>query len=242
MAQSLEKSAFAGRPENEPEEAHLLAKLMANRFSCRGFQQTPVPRETLEAILTIAQLSASWCNSQAWEVIVTSGEGTEKFRQALLSNVEASGAGLETDFGRPSAYVGRYLERRRETGWQLYEAVGVTHGDREASGRQTMQNFHLFGAPHAMIVTSNRDLGVYGAIDCGGYVAGLMLAAKSLGVDTIAQAAIAMQSPCVRSHFAIPEDRMIVCGLSVGYCDPSHPANQFRTRRDSIDEVVRWVA
>jgi len=120
--------------------------------------------------------------------------------------------------------------------------VGIAHGDREASGRQTLENFRLFGAPHAAVITSDRDLGVYGAVDCGSYVANFMTAAQCFGVDTIAQAAIAMQSQAVREFFSIPDDRRIVCGISFGYGDRKHPANGFRTRRDGIDEIATWVS
>ena len=243
MTKSLAKERFAIRHPREPAEAHMLANLLLRRFSCRGFLPDPVPRKTIEAFLKIAQLTASWCNSQAWQVIVTEGAATARFSAALLASAATpEGGELITDFPRPLRYTGRYQERRRETGWQLYEAVGVAQGDRAASGQQTLQNYHFFGAPHALVITSDRDLGVYGAVDCGGYVANLMLAAKSLGVDTIAQAAIAMQSACVRRFFAIPEDRLIVCGMSFGYADPRHPANSFRTRRDDIDEIVNWVS
>ena len=243
MTKSLEKSFFADRPANEPDEAKVLARLLARRFSCRAFLPKPVPRETIEAILGIAQLSASWCNSQAWQVIITDGDATKRFSEALLASAATpEGAEMSSDFPRPARYTGRYQERRRETGWQLYEAVGVAQGDRAGSGRQTLQNFHLFGAPHAMVITSDRDLGVYGAVDCGGYIANLMTVAQSFGVDTIAQAAIAMQSACVRKFFDISEDRMIVCGMSFGYGDPNHAANSFRTRRDGIQEIVHWVS
>src|SRR3546814_13607617 len=60
--------------------------------------------------------------------------------------------------------------RRRECGLQLYDAVGVAHGDRAASGAQAARNFVLFDAPHVAIVTSRRELGAYGAVDCGAYV------------------------------------------------------------------------
>ena len=56
---------------------------------------------------------------------------------------------------------------------------------------QALENFRLFGAPHVLIVTSERDLGVYGAVDCGLYGGSLLLAAQSLGIATIAQAALA---------------------------------------------------
>ena len=104
-----------------------------------------------------------------------------------------------------------------------------------------MENFRLFGAPHVMIVTSERDLGPYGAVDCGLYVGNVLLAAESLGIATIAQAALARCSPFLHEYFAIPPSRTVVCGISFGYPDTPHPANRFRTRRADLTETVTWV-
>src|SRR3546814_14465777 len=102
--------------------------------------------------------------------------------------------------------------RRRECGLQLDDAVGVAHGDRAASGAQAARNFVLFDAPHVAIVTSRRELGVYGAVDCGAYVGTFLLAAQAHGVAAIPQAALAARSPTVRAHFAIPDERVLVFG------------------------------
>jgi nitroreductase len=237
---NLERSEFIGSSIDTPESA-TLASLLASRFSCRAYLPQPVPRATIERILAIAQLTASWCNSQAWQVIVTEGEGTERFRQALHEFASSpEGAAATPDFPSPARYTGVYLERRRDTGWALYNSVGIARGDREASSRQALENFRLFGAPHALIVTAPADLGVYGAVDCGGYVTNFMLAAQSLGVASIAQAAIAMKSPFVRRHFGIADDRRILCGISFGYADPNHPANAFRTPRAHPQDAVEW--
>ena len=67
-----------------------------------------------------------------------------------------------------------------------------------------------------------------------------MLAAKSLGVDTIAQAAIAHYSDFVREYFGIDDNRKLVCGVSFGFEDTTHPINQYRTERAKLDEVVMW--
>ena len=104
-----------------------------------------------------------------------------------------------------------------------------------------MKNFRLFDAPHALIVTSERDLGIYGAIDCGLYVQALLLAAQSLGIGMIPQAALATYAPLIRDHFGLPENRVVVLGCSFGYADDSHPANRFRSRRAEIESVVQWV-
>lgn len=227
-----------------PPDAQALARLVRDRHSCRGFLPDPVPRETIETMLTIAQGAASWCNSQPWQAIVTDAAETDRFRDALYAHALALDWGDQTrrpeqpDFPFPARYVGIYKERQRATGWALYESVGVTFGDRAGSARQMMENFRLFGAPHVMIVTTEADLGVYGAIDCGAYVAHVMLAAQSLGLGTIAQAALAGVAPFVRDWFDIPPERQIVCGIAFGHADPAHPANGFRTTRADLDQVV----
>jgi nitroreductase len=227
--------------------ARTLRTLIAERRSCRAFLPQAVPHETIAEMLEMAQGSASWCNAQPWQVILTEGEATDRFREALYGFVEAqdlgelNGATPPSDFPFPDRYAGVFLDRRRETGWALYEAVGVQRGDREGSARQAMENFRLFGAPHAMILTVEDDLGVYGAVDCGLYLANLMLAAQSLGIATIAQAALARCSGFIRDYFAIPANRRILCGLSFGYADEAHPANAFRTRRAGIGDVATFV-
>jgi nitroreductase len=220
--------------------ASVFNAVLHDRFSCRGYLSKSVPREIIEQILSTAQLTASWCNSQPWHVVVTEGEGTQRFGRALFAHAQKTPP-PKPDFPFPERYVGIYKERQRECGWQLYEAVGVAYGDRSASQRQSLENFRFFGAPHVAIISSERDLGVYGVLDCGGYVSNFLLAAKTRGVASIAQAALAVYSDFVHDYFGIPDHRMIVCGISFGYPDPNHPANSFRTSRAHLSEAVRWV-
>ncbi len=213
--------------------------LLGERYSCRGFLEKPVEKKKMEKILRLAQRTPSWCNAEPWKVVITSGAATERFREAVYAQA-ASGAPAKPDFPFPREYRGEYLERRRECGFALYEAVGVKRGDRAAGDKQRLENYRLFGAPHVAIVTTDEALGVYGAIDCGAYVNNFMLAAKGEGVAAIAQAALAAYPDLVRSHFGLPADRLVVCGISFGYEDAAHPANRFRTTRVSEAEVVSW--
>jgi nitroreductase len=170
----------------------------------------------------------------------TSPRGTARNGSGPLSTHAAS-AELTPDFPFPARYSGVHLERRRECGFQLYDSVGISKGDRAASARQAAQNFELFGAPHAAIVTTEAELGVYGAIDCAVYVQTFLLAAQSLGLGAIPQAALAAYAPFIRDFFGLPHNRLIVCGVSFGWPDHDHPANGFRTRRAPTDETVTWV-
>lgn len=226
-------------PALPADAADTLERVYAARFSCRGFRPDPVPQAVIERILSIAQRTPSWCNAQPWQVVITRGAATERFRTLMMD--AALHGPVAPDIPFPAEYRGRYQERRRECGLALYDAVGVTRGDREASARQGLQNFALFGAPHVAIVTTEAVLGVYAAVDCGAYVTSFMLAATSLGVASIAQAALASRGELVRRHFGIGDERQVVCGISFGYADPAHPANAFRTSRAALDDVVSWV-
>lgn len=209
------------------------------RHSCRAFLPQPVARGTIERILDLAQRAASWCNCQPWQVTITEGAGTERLRDALQRRAEQSG--FTPDFPFPREYQGEYLARRRESGFQLYGAVGVARGDREAYRRQEMRNFQLFDAPHVAIVTTDEALGEYGAMDCGGYVANFLLAAQANGVATVAQASLAMYPEVLRDELGIAADRRVVCGISFGYADTAHPANSYRTSRAPQSKTVTWI-
>jgi nitroreductase len=224
----------------QQEPIDVLEDLLGRRFSCRAFLPQPVPRATIERILVAAQKTASWCNSQPWRLEITSGEATQRFREAMI-RVASAGGPNSGDFPFPREYRGVYLERRRESGFQLYNSLGIGRGDKVAYARQALENFNFFGAPHVAMLHTDEALGVYGAIDCGGYVTSFMLAAQALGVATIPQAALAFHSDVVREHFGIGDDRRVVCGISFGYPDRAHKANGYRTSRATLADTVRFI-
>ena len=222
------------------ERIGVLEELLNERFSCRAFLPKPVARATIERVLKVAQRTASWCNSQPWQVVIASGAEKERFRDVMYSAAKAGGEN-HGDFPFPREYRGVYLERRRESGFQLYNTLGIVRGDRAAYAKQALENFNFFGAPHVAIIHTDEALGVYGAIDCGGYVSNFMLAAQALGLSTIPQAALAFHSDVVRKHFGLGDDRRVVCGISFGYGDIDHKVNGYRTSRAGIPETATFV-
>lgn len=222
-------------------DLEVVEKLLAARYSCRAFKPDPVPRDAIERVLNAAQKTASWCNSQPWQVAVFSGEAARKFGEDMY-RAASERAPPVTDFDFPREYQGVYLDRRRESGFQLYNALGIARGDKAGYGRQMLENFRFFGAPHVAIVNSDEALGTYGAIDCGGYVSNFMLAAQASGLATIPQAALAGYADVVRKHLGVGEDRRVVCGISFGYADAAHLANSYRTSRAAIAEAVTFIA
>lgn len=223
-----------------PHAVDTVNHLMAMRTSCRSFTTESVPIQTIRTVLEAAQLTASWCNSQSWQVAVTSGAGTERLRNALTT-AAIEGATDSPDFPFPREYRGVHRTRRRESGFALYNALGIERGDHDRQQQQALRNFAFFDAPHVAIVHTDEALGPYGAVDCGGYVSSFLLAATANGIASIAQAALAMHPSVIRNELDLTPDRRIVCGISFGYPQVDDPSNSFRTDRAPIDEAVVWI-
>lgn len=189
-------------------------------------------------VLARAQRTPSWCNTQPWRVHVLSGEARARFSKELGEHVLSHEQ--VADLGLPE-YTGAHAERRRESGHALYAHLGIARDDKVSRALQSYRNFELFDAPHTMVVTTDRDLGAYGVLDCGGWVNNVMLLLADAGLGAIAQGAIAMYSDFVRAHLGLGDDRLVVCAVSFGYADDEAPINAFRTTRVDLDEVVTYL-
>jgi nitroreductase len=236
-----EPTAMVPPERHSPEERiGVLEELLRERYSCRAFQPDPVPHATIARILTAAQRTASWCNSQPWQIVIASGAAKERFRREIYT-AASSGAPQDGDFAFPREYLGVYLERRRESGFQLYNTLGIARGDKAAYAQQALENYNFFGAPHVAIIHTDEALGIYGAIDCGAYVGNFLLAAQALGIGTIPQAALARHSGLIRRHFKLADHRRVVCGISFGFPDSDHRINSYRTSRAGIADTATFV-
>lgn len=226
------------RPADPTSDAATLDRLMRARFTCRAFRPDPVPQSIIRDILCMAGQSPSWCNIQPWGMVIASGARLELFRQRMMRDADQAPA---PDLAFPPSYDGVFRDRRRETGYALYAALGIARQDHARRKQQAHENFRLFGAPHVAIVTTEAAIGPYGLVDTGGFILGFLLAAQAYGVDTAPQAALARHAALIHELFDIGPERKVICGISFGHADPDHPANGFRTTRAAVDEIARFV-
>src|SRR5260370_8973931 len=136
----------------------VLEDLLSERFSCRAFNAEPVPRPTIERILAAARKTAWGCNSQPWQLAIASGAANKKFRDVIYG-AASSGKPNTGDFPFPHEYRGVYLERRRESGFQLYNSLGIIRGDKAGYAKQALENFNFFVAPHVVTVHTDEPSG-----------------------------------------------------------------------------------
>jgi nitroreductase len=62
----------------------------------------------------------------------------------------------------------------------------------------------------------------------------LMLAARGVGLDTCPQVAFTRFPRTIARELAIPDERILVCGMALGYRDESAEVNLFPTPRQAV--------
>jgi nitroreductase len=226
----------------EADVAMSVGEAIRSRQSVRKFLNTPVPLPVIREILSIASNAPSGSNLQPWNVLVLVGEPLQTLGKAIRAAYLADEPGHERDYKYyTDTLFDPYLARRRACGWGLYGTLGIQRGEKSRMKEQRSTNYDFFGAPLGMVCTIDARLEVGSWMDYGGFLQSIMIAARSFGLHTCAQAAIAEFPKIIRAHLPIREDHKIVCGMAVGYADFSARVNQFRTERCAVDEFTTFL-
>jgi len=208
------------------------------RKSVRGFLPDPVSTDDIRTILHASARAPSGSNIQPWKVHVVSGAARDALSHALLQ-AHNNGEPEQREYQYyPVKWREPYLARRRETGWSLYNTLGITREDKAGMKRQHGRNLEFFDAPLVLFITLDNDMETGSWMDTGMFIQNIMIAARSLDLHTCPQAALSNYPGIIRSHLQIADDQIIACGISLGYEDTGHPANQFSTSRLEVDEFT----
>ena len=222
---------------------------ITSRMSVRAFLPDTVPRETLMQVLDVASRAPSGVNTQPWKVYVLQGAT----RDALVSKVCAAHDAVRADPSLaahyqeaypyyPEKWVSPYIERRRENGWGLYGLLGIGKGDKDKMHSQHQRNYRFFDAPVGLMFTIDRVLGRGSLLDYGMFLQSIMVAARGHGLHTCPQAAWNGFAKIILLHIGAGEEEMLVCGMALGYADPSALVNSFHTPRESASQFTHFVA
>jgi nitroreductase len=219
-----------------------IAEAITGRQSIRAYLDTPVPRDVLERVLTVAGRAPSGSNIQPWRVWVLEGAAKQRLIDALLTNVRAGKPEPREYEYYPVTWRDPYLARRRACGFGLYQTLGIPKDDKARQAAQSARNYDFFGAPVGLMFSIDADMEKGSWLDYGMFVQSVMLAARGEGLETCPQAAFAYYPETVHREVGIPADQVVVCGMSLGYPDPDAVVNTFRTAREPLERYVTWVA
>ncbi len=213
---------------------------IVSRRSVRRFLDTPVDRATVETLLAVASRAPSGTNMQPWKVTAVAGAARRALQDAILTAYDAQEPGHRSEAPYyPQSFPEPYRTRRRTVGWALYGLLGIGKGDKDRMRAQQRRNYLFFDAPVGLIFTIDRILEVGSWLDYGMFLQNVMVAARARGLDTCPQMSFARYHRVIRRVLEIPEDRMVMCGMALGYADPEAPENRLATDREPVSGFAR---
>lgn len=217
-----------------------VAEAIGERRSIRAFLKKPIPQIILEEIFQSALRTPSWGNTQPWKFTVVG----EKILQAMVEDLvarAASGGPPQTDIEIPKDWPEALARRYKENGKRLFAVLGIGREEKEKRTAHSMNMFRFFGAPQVVYIHLDRSLGTYSIFDAGLLAQNIALLAVERGLGTCFLAVSVLFSDVVRRHTGIPESDRIVIGMAIGHPDWDAPVNHFRSHREPLEAVVRWI-
>lgn len=218
-----------------------VGEAVAARRSVRGYLDRPVPLEVLRDLALRASRSATGGNIQPWHVDILHGDKMAEFKAIMAAKLEAREKEAPGYDVYPREMDDSYRARTFAIGEQMYGHLGIAREDKDKRRAWFARNYQFFGAPAAYFVTVDRRMGPPQWADLGMYLQSLMLLAVEAGLATCAQEAWAMYPQTVERFLGTPPERMVFCGLAIGYEDAADPVNRVRSERADAGEWLTVV-
>ncbi|MCS7113969.1 MAG: nitroreductase family protein [Nitrososphaerota archaeon] len=214
-----------------------LFEAINTRRSIRAFTDKPVDPRIVEEILEAATKAPSALNLQPWEFLVVVDEERERLSRRLLKAYRERRIGCSP---QGSDKLPEKFARRMKSTFEVMKAkIERAETDYESFINEGSLNF--YGAPVAIIICMDNRLSKYHLLSIGSALAYLVLAAHAKGLGTCLIGLIHAYADEVKDALNIPEEKEVVLGVALGYPDWNSTVNAFKTPRDSVKEVARWI-
>lgn len=130
---------------------------------------------------------------------------------------------------------------------KVFELKRIAREDKERRKWWLLQGLRLFEAPCVIYVLIDRSLylqgdgpNVWPVFDCGLVSENIMLLAPRYGLGTIAQIQAVAYPDTLRKTLRIPDSKLIMLGIAIGYPDWDDAINQLCSERDPLDSISTW--
>lgn len=215
---------------------------LRTRISTRAFLPQPLSKELVHEILDVARWSPSGGNLQPWKVVAVSGQARQDVIDAAAAALMANPRGEQGAHPMyPADLWEPYRTRRYQVGEDMYEKLGIPRDDRNARLARVAQNLQFFDAPVGLFFVIDRRMGHGQWAHLGMFMQSIALAATERGVATCMQEAWAQVRETLGTHFGLPDEEMIYCGMAMGYADPSAAVNSLRSSREPVEGFATFA-
>lgn len=217
-----------------------IQQALQTRKSVRAFLDKGVDRDLIENVLDLSRFYPSSTNMQPIEVCVLRGNAKKTLDQKLLKAFD-DGVERHMDYEYyPKVQKDIFMLRQQELGKSLYNLLGISRDDKDARVKQWRKNYEAFGAPVVLYFFMDKSLKSSSFIDCGILLQSIMLTATEFGLSTCVQGSLGEYPNIVRKELGIASDKILICGMAMGYADEDATINSFQSTRIGLDEFCRF--
>jgi nitroreductase len=214
-----------------------LLKAIQERRSVRAFKPDPVSKQTIEEILRLVTHAPSAINLQPWEFTVVMGEERERLSRRLIKAYHEKQISCGPGNVKPlPKSVGKRGAKTLSMMNPFFEEMTVDPAKFINEG-----SCNFYGAPVAVIVCLDDSFSKGGLVDIGISLGYFVLTAHDFGLGTCPIGLITAYGDEIKDELNIPGNKEVVVGIAVGYPDAESPINRFKSPRDGMEKVTRWI-
>lgn len=219
-----------------------VSEAVIERRSVRGFLDKEVPLEVLKELALKSARAATGGNIQPWHIDIVTGAKMDELKAIMRGKIERREKETPGYDIYPREMTDATKARTFQIGEIMYGHLGIPREDKRARAEWFARNFQFFGAPAAYFVTVDRRMGPPQWSDLGMYLQNLMLLAVEAGLATCPQECWAVYPNTVEGFLGTPAERMLFCGVAIGYEDAEEAANRTRSPRAPEEEWLTVLA
>ena len=211
-------------------------KAIHTRHSVRAFKDDPIEPQLLTTIVTDAQQTPSWGNSQPWQVYIATGHALTNIKQHYATAAE-QGITEDADLAKVhrgdfSAVASQNMGHWVGTFRPVIDSDPTTYWDSRGN---------LYRAPAIAYLVLDANPNSWSIYDLGAFSQTLMLAATARGVQSVPSYELVKYPAIVRNELGMPADKVVAMGIALGYEKPEKLLNQFRTDRVATPKILHII-
>ncbi len=212
---------------------------LLNRRSIRKYLKDPVSTELIKKIMTAAVWAPSGSNSQPWRFYVATGVKRDALVQAMIDATGKDAPSVE-------AYE-EMVERIEEKAKKMLEKddqanLGLSQMGEEVMTFARFGSIRFYQAPVAIIVAKPEQVPGSSLQSIGAAVENLLLAAHAEGLGACWLGMPMMFQDRIIEVLGIPNDKVLVTSICLGYPDIGSPINNMDRVRLPYDETVHLLS
>jgi len=210
---------------------------MKERKSIRAFKSDPIPMEKIKEILKLSILAPSAINLQPWEFIVVVGEEKERLSRRLIKAYREKQISCGPGTVKP---LPKTIAKR---GAKTLELMNPFFEEMKVNSDQFINegSCNFYGAPVAILICQDDSFSKARLVDIGLTLGYFILTAHDFGLGTCPIGLITAYEDEIKDLLNIPDNKAVVIGVALGFPDWESPINRFKSSREDLEKVVKWI-